>query len=286
MSVPVFKDHFIDANRINLHYIEYGQGDSVIIMLHGLTANAHAFDGLVAKGLDNGHRIISLDMRGRGLSYEPAFRYSVEDHAEDILGLMDGLGLEKVIIAGHSYGGYIGFYLAANYPEKVEKLIVLDAAIEMNPNIIDMLAYAVSRVDKKFTSFADYLTAVKAAPYNTFWDDAMLSYYRADVKDNDDGSVTPYSNLANITEMSIGLSRIDWADCVTQVKQPTLLINAMDEYTMGEPLLPEQKARETVAVMQDVQYVQVDGNHQTMLYGDGAKQIVKAIDKFLGQEVQ
>ncbi|RYE24315.1 MAG: alpha/beta hydrolase [Sphingobacteriales bacterium] len=284
MSVPVFKDHFIDANRINLHYIEYGTGDNVLLMLHGLTANAHAFDGLVAKGLDHGHRIISLDMRGRGLSYEPAFRYSVDDHADDILGLMDGLGLKKVTIVGHSFGGYIGFYLAANYPERIEKLIVLDAAIEMNPNIVDMLAYAVSRVDKKFTSFADYLTAVKAAPYNTFWDDAMLSYYRADVKDNDDGSVTPYSNLANITEMSLGLSRVDWTCTVKLVKQPTLLLNAMDEYTMGEPLLPEEKAKETVAVMQDVQYVQVDGNHQTMLYGDGAKQIVKAIDKFLTQE--
>ena len=53
---------------------------------------------------------------------------------------------------------------------------------------------------------------------------------------------------------------------------------------MGEPLLPDFKAQETVALMQDCKYIKVDGNHQTMLYGTGAQQTVYAIASFAGRE--
>src|ERR1700761_9565110 len=95
-------DNFIKVNDINLHYIEYPSDGPTILIMHGLTANAHAFDGLVAAGLSPAFRIISPDLRGRGLSDHPAFRYSIEDHARDIIGLLNHLQLKKVILAGHS----------------------------------------------------------------------------------------------------------------------------------------------------------------------------------------
>ena len=248
--------------------------------MHGLTANAHAFDGLVANCLTTHFRVISPDLRGRGQSDHPAFQYSMEDHALDIIGLLDHLNIDKVTLAGHSFGGLLGFYIASSYPGRVDKLIIMDAAAEMNPNAMEMLSYTFSRFNTLYPSWDDYISHVKRAPYNTFWDDAMLSYYQADVKIDPDGTVKTRSNLTDIIEISYGVANISWPYYIERITQPTLLINALDDYTMGEPLLPEEKAMETVEMMKNAHYVAVDGNHQTMLYGRDAKQIVKAIDKF------
>jgi len=276
-------EHFITTNEIKLHYIEYpAENKPLLILLHGLTANAHAFDGLVAKGLGNHFRLAMPDLRGRGLSDKPAFKYSVADHARDILGLIEHLGGDRVLLGGHSYGAFLSTYIAVHYPEKVEKLIILDAAIEMNPNSLEMLGPTLGRLDKTYPSFDAYLDEMKAAPQNTFWDESMVSYYHADVHFREDGTVNPYPNLANIIRVATGLGAEPWKETFGKVKQPALLINAVDDYTMEEPLLPDFKAMETVAIMPDCKYVKVDGNHQTMLYGPGAAQVVHAITPFAG----
>lgn len=275
-------DHFIAVNHINLHYIAYADHGPAMLLIHGLTANAHAFEGLVAAGLGQHHHLYSVDLRGRGLSDHPAFCYTMQEHAEDILGLLDHLGLEKIVLCGHSFGGLLSFYLAANYPERVDKVIILDAAARMNPNAGEMLSFRLSKLDVVYPSWQDYLAEVKAAPYNTFWDETMLPYYEADVKDVADGGVTPRANLVNIIEASMGVANVAWPEVIEQVQAEVLLINAPDNYTMDEPLLPDNLARDTVAMLPHGKYVRVDGNHQTMLYGDGARQIVKAIDQFLG----
>lgn len=275
-------DHFITTNHINLHYIEYpATGKPVLVLLHGLTANAHAFDGLIAKGLNDHYHIVAPDLRGRGLSDKPAFCYTLEDHARDILGLLDHLDIEKAWLAGHSYGAYLSIYLASHYPARVEKIVLLDAAAEMNPNAAAMLMPSLSRLDKNFPSYETYITEMKAAPQNTFWDESMESYYAADGHVREDGTVNPYPNYTNIIEVSMAVGSEPWKEDFAMVKQPAVLINALDEYTLGEPLLPDFKAKETVEMMHDCYYVAVDGNHQTMLYGANATQVVKAIVKFL-----
>jgi pimeloyl-ACP methyl ester carboxylesterase len=274
-------DHFIQTNNINLHYIAHKGDGPLLLLMHGLTANAHAFDGVVAAGLNKSFQVISPDLRGRGLSDHPAFHYSFEDHARDIIGLLDHLGVEKILMGGHSFGGLLSYYIAANYPDRVEKLVILDAAARMNPNAAEMLSFTFSRFNVVYPSFEDYIAQVKLAPYNDIWDKEMLSYYRADVKDNPDGTVQPRSNLTDIIEISYCVANISWPYYIERIKQPTLLINALDNYTLGEPLLPDNYAKETVAMMKNAKYIAVDGNHQTMLYGDGARQIQKAVREWL-----
>lgn len=278
---PAHESATIDSNNTHLHYITYNTGKEPLLMLHGLTANAHAFDGLVASGLTNDFTIISPDQRGRGLSGYPAFAYSIPDHAEDIINLLNHLGIDRINIAGHSFGGLMSFYLAANFPERFNKVVILDAAAEMNPNSLEMLQPTLGRLDKMYPSWDAYLQEIQSAPYNTFWEPAMERYYRADVKPTDEGGVTPRPVLANIIQVAMNVGATEWDCHVREVKQPALLINGLDEYTMGEPLLPECKAIETVEILQDGIYKAVDGNHHTMLYGDGAKQIVKSIREFL-----
>lgn len=276
-----YQDHFIQTNNIRLHYADYPSDGPLLLLMHGLTANAHAFDGLVAAGLVPAFRLVSPDLRGRGLTDHPAFRYTLQEHAEDILGLLDHLGVEKVYLGGHSFGGLLSCYLAVHYPKRVEKLIILDAAAEMNPHVAEMLGPALSRLDKKYPSFDAFIEEMKKAPQNTIWDEHMRSYYEADVMPTEEGGVTPRPNLTNILEVSYHVGSIAWPALMGRITQTALLVNAPDNYTMDMPLLPDDKARETVELMQDARYVAVDGNHHTMLYADGARQIVKAIRKFL-----
>ena len=275
--------HFVASNNIQLHYLEFEGSGTTIILMHGLTANAHAFDGLIEEGLAPSFHVISIDLRGRGESDQPENGYSMEDHAKDILGLMDALKISSAVIGGHSFGALLTLYLAANHPERVEKLILMDAAARMHANTKEMLVPALSRLGQNFSSFDNYLEKIKSAPYLTFWEEAMKSYYKADIKVNEDGSVTPVPQLTHMTEAVQSGLNYPWLDYIQNIKQPSLLINGPGVYTLEAALLPEENAMETVDMMHDCLYVKVPGNHQTMLYGKGAKEIVEAIRYFLYQ---
>ncbi|WP_276501395.1 alpha/beta fold hydrolase [Terrimonas pollutisoli] len=272
------------TNGIKLHYIEFEGEKPVMILLHGLTANAHAFDGLIAAGLSPAFHVLSVDLRGRGESDAPPAGYTMKEHAADIIGLLDQLKMEKAIFVGHSFGGFLALYLAHFFPDKVDKLILMDAAANMHPNTKEMLGPALSRLGQSFPSFDAYLQKVKAAPYLTEWDEQMRSYYRADVKDNADGTVTVIPQPAHMMEAVMkGSLGEPWLNYLSTVEQQALLINAPGIYTMNAALLPEENAMETVELMKNCIYAKVPGNHQTMLYGEGAKEIVQVIRHFLNK---
>ena len=278
-------NHFIETNGIRLHYLHHRGDEPTIILMHGLTANAHAFDGLVQAGLSPLFNVLSIDLRGRGESDQPE-GYTLAEHAQDILGVLDHLGIQKAILGGHSFGALLTLYMANYFPERIEKLLLLDAAARMHENTKEMLGPSLSRLGQTYPSFEYYIQKVKSAPYLDFWDEAMLSYYRADVHENSDGSVIPVPNPAHMVAAVTGVLAEPMVEYIKTVQQPTLLINGPGVYTMGAALLPKENAVETVRMMKDCTYVEVPGNHQTMLYGEGAKAIVAAIKQFIHKEEQ
>lgn len=275
---------FIQTNGIQLHLLESDIDNSLesILFIHGLTANAHAFDAIIQNGLANKYRILSVDLRGRGLSDQPDTGYTMLDHAKDIIGMLNELAIPSIHIVGHSFGGFLGLYLSIYYPTRVKKLILLDAAVNMHPNTKEMLGPALGRLGKTFDSFDDYINKVKEAPYLSFWDEAMLSYYHADVFHNSDGTVTPRSKPEHMMEAVLkGSLGMPWGEIIGLCKNETILINAPGIYNLGAALLPEVLAKETVAMLPNATYQQVTGNHQTMLYGEGAKQIAAMIQSLI-----
>jgi pimeloyl-ACP methyl ester carboxylesterase len=275
-----FIDHMLDVNGITLHAIEYRNEHPPLLLLHGLTANAHAFHGLISAGLATHFSVLSIDQRGRGLSTKTAFAYSIRNHAEDVIALLDTLQIDTISICGHSFGGLMATYLAWQYPERFDRIIILDAAPEMNPNTPQMLAPALSRIDHRYPDFIHFIEEVKKAPYLNFWDDAMLVYYQADVKTAEDGSVEPRSNIADIVQIATHVSKENWHTYFTEMQQPSLLIVATDDYTLEQPLLPTMLAKKIYREMKQCTYVEVLGNHQTMLFGAGANQIIYALVHF------
>jgi len=275
-------DGFVETNNIRLHYIRHRGVEPPLILMPGLTANAHSFDAILSAGVRRA--VLAVDLRGRGRSDKPAHGYTMQDHADDIIGMLDSLRIESTIVGGHSFGGLLSLYLASHYPDRVEKIIMIDAAARMHPDTAAMVGPALSRLGKKWPSFSDYLEDIKRSPYlQGKWLPEMESYCRADVvKKTDDGGYTTNSSPAHITEAIQGVigGGIDWPEYAGRITQPAILINALESYGEKAPLLPEALARETVDMMQACQYVTVPGNHLTMLYGEGAGEIAKAIDDF------
>jgi pimeloyl-ACP methyl ester carboxylesterase len=275
------EDFFCKANGIYLHALKYGGNGPALVLLHGLTANAYAFEGLIHRGLTNYFNVLSVDLRGRGLSGAPDSGYNMEETAHDILGLMDSLCIDKCILAGHSYGAFLSWYFASHFPERVDAVIAMDAAMRMHPRTLEMLAPSLSRLGKTYRDFETYLEEVKKAPYLHFWEEEMLSYYRADVKIVGGGKVMPIPNPTHMAEAAKLVLNEPWLEILKNVRQPVLMIHAGEPYTFGEPLLPEVFAKETAQLFSQINFVQVPGNHQTMLYGKGAYKTVGFMGHFL-----
>jgi len=277
-------DRYVQTNGIQLHYLEHPGAEPTLVLMPGLTANAHAFDGLIEAGLSPQFRVLALDLRGRGLSDAPPTGYTMADHAADVLGLLDARGLERVVLGGHSFGGLLTLYLAAYYPERVAKLLILDAGAELHPNTREMLQPALARLGRTLPSWDAYLDAMRQAPYlHGWWHPTIERYYQADIQIAADGSVRARSRPDAIAAAMDGALNEPWWQHVQRIQQPTLLLNALGPYGLAgaPPLLPAEQAQATAAALQNAQYGVVPGNHMTMLFGDGAVHIVDKITAFL-----
>jgi len=275
---------FVRTNDIQLHYLDHPGSESPLVLMPGLTANAYSLDGLIKAGLSSALRVLALDLRGRGLSDKPDIGYSMADHAADVLGLLDVLEIQQVVLGGHSFGGLLTLYMAAHYPERISKLVVIDAAGSMHPQVRELIKPSVDRLGKVLPSWEGYIEAMKQMPfYQGWWDPSIESYYRADVEFFDDGTVKPRSRPEAIIEAVDKALTEDWAQHLTAIKQPMLLLNALGSFGPPgtSPILPREQALETVNAVAEGHYVEVPGNHMTMLYGEGAKRIVEAIIAFV-----
>ncbi|HVN72642.1 MAG TPA: alpha/beta hydrolase [Desulfomonilia bacterium] len=277
-------DRFVRANNIQLHYLDHQGSDPPLVLMPGLTANASSFDGLIKAGLSPALRVLALDLRGRGLSQKPDSGYSMADHAADVLGLLDALELRQVVLGGHSFGGLLSIYMAAQNPERVSKLVIIDAAGSMHPQVRELIKPSVDRLGKVLPSWEAYLEAMKQMPfYQGWWDPAIESYYRADVEIRSDGTVKPRSRPEAIIEAVDKSLAEDWAQHLKAVRQPVLLLNAPGPYGPPgtPPVLPREQAMDTVNMLSDGRYVEIPGNHMTMLFGEGAQRIVEAVLDFV-----
>jgi esterase len=130
------KDGYAEINGLRLHYMDWGaQGDAAalppFVLLHGFSAHARYWDSFAAHMHDRYH-VYALDQRGHGDS-EWAEEYPPESMPSDMAAFVDGLGLDRFVLMGHSMGGGVAFRYTVEHPERVEKLIIVDSALP-NPN--------------------------------------------------------------------------------------------------------------------------------------------------------
>ena len=124
-KTAVIKSRFAKANGVRLHYLAAGQGDPVIL-LHGYAQNSHMWRPLIAE-LAKTHTVIAPDLRGFGQSAKPASGYDKKSMAQDIYALAVALGFKRFRLAGHDIGLMVAYALAAQYPDEVESIALMDA---------------------------------------------------------------------------------------------------------------------------------------------------------------
>lgn len=103
-------------------------GAPEIVAIHGITSTSRAWLA-VAQALGDRGTLIALDLRGRGASSPVGPPFGIGVHADDVLALLDRLGLRRPVVAGHSLGAYIACRLAARHPERVASLVLVDGGL-------------------------------------------------------------------------------------------------------------------------------------------------------------
>ncbi len=135
-----------------------------IVAVHGITANSRAWLE-VARALAPEVSVIAVDLRGRGASHRLPGPYGFATHVQDLLAVLDHLGLERTVLVGHSLGAYIGARLAAEHPERIASLVLVDGGLSAPlPPDVDrqaiaaaVLGPALERLTLTFASLEAYI---------------------------------------------------------------------------------------------------------------------------------
>ena len=148
------EDKLIDINRLRLHYLDWGNGDSKpMVLLHGIMGHAHVWDDF-AVAFKKHYHVIALDQRGHGESqWSKESDYTMDAHFTDIAEFVDTLDLKDIVLIGHSMGGRNALYYAACVPESVQKMVLVDSRLETNAEsckaLMTLFASLPTKVDSR-----------------------------------------------------------------------------------------------------------------------------------------
>ncbi|MCK5803778.1 MAG: alpha/beta fold hydrolase [Lentisphaeria bacterium] len=123
-----FESHWLDLGGVRMHYVDEGEGEAVV-MLHGNPTWSFFYREPI-KALRSSHRVIVPDHIGCGLSDKPQdYAYTLEQHIGNLERLIDDeLGLERVSLVVHDWGGAIGMGYATRHPEKIDRIVAMNTA--------------------------------------------------------------------------------------------------------------------------------------------------------------
>lgn len=171
---------FIEINGLRVHYKETGSGDTTFILLHGFAASTFSWREVMQPLAQYG-RVIAFDrpafgLTERPLTWEGANPYAPESQIALVLGMMDALGVERVVLVGNSAGGTVAMQTYFAAPQRIEALILVDAAVYTgggSPAALRWLFY---------TPQMEHIGPLLARRIQTFGDDFARSAWHAPEK--------------------------------------------------------------------------------------------------------
>ena len=118
----------VDLGEVQLHVEDRGSGEPALLLVHGYTGSSldwvDSHDVLAAD-----RRVVAYDHRGHGRSSHPS-TYAIDLLVDDLLGVLDALGLDRVDLLGHSMGGVVAMRTVLDHPDRVRSLILMDTFSE------------------------------------------------------------------------------------------------------------------------------------------------------------
>lgn len=192
------KSGVVQANGIRLHYLDWGGTGDPMVFLAGLGNTAHVFDGLAPKFTGRFH-VIGMTRRGFGQSDRPDTGYDIAGRLADLAAFLGAMNLQKVILVGHSLAGDELTAFALAYPDRVIKLVYLDAAYDRSSIPMDQATKLEQALNQamiaKLPKLPAELTMVEREVANgkvgfgSLWNDALEAEVRENYESAADGTL-------------------------------------------------------------------------------------------------
>ena len=237
-------------NNVDVNYIDYGEGNNAIVLLHGWGQNIEMMKPIGDRFKKN-NRIIIVDLPGFGLSEEPKEIWTLNDYVNCIKKLLDKLKIEKPILIGHSFGGKISLLYASMY--EVEKLVLFGSPFKQEI--------------KKLSTKTKILKFLKTVP--------IINKLEGFAKKHI-GS-TDYKNASEVMrKVLVEHVNLDIEEDVKKIKCPTLLLwGTMDTE------VPVERAYELEKLISDAGVVTYEGcSHYAYL--ERIEQTINILKSFIG----
>ena len=259
----------------------------------GLTSNNRNI-AAVAAMLDGSMTVVALDLRGRGDSTKPGVGgYGMTAHADDVLAVMDALGIDHAILGGHSMGAYVATTAAVLAPDRADALVLLDGGVLMTvPNqpdpdtLFEILFKPITdRLTQTFTGVDDYRDHLAASPYFELTPIAE-EYLRHDLGVTQGGYQPKCLRVAAVEDWRDLLTNPDTSSRLGQVQCPVLAVAAEEGLGHGQPaVLGEPQQQILRASLPDAEIVHVPGttHHSITLSEHGARAVTDAIAGFVAK---
>lgn len=254
-------DHMLDLAAGPIRVRRHGASTAKLaIGVPGLSANCFTFEALGQGLVEQGRALAALDLRGRGRS--PAGRrgsHGWENHARDVLAVADALGAPRFDFIGHSMGAFIGLVLANLAPERVRRLVLIDAVGVPDPRAMPPIFAAVNRLGTVHPSPEAFLEKVRAAgvvPWGPFWE----AHYREDLVEVPGGVQQRGNQSAVLEDMGYAAGtqvRELWAG----VGASTLLVRAGISLAPGGDVVTAADRDDFLTTAPRARVVEVQANH-------------------------
>ena len=272
------------SGGVEIQMAEWPGTGPAVLGVHGLTANLHCYQ-LLAQALAGQNRVLAMDIRGRGLSDKPATGYSLETHCQDIAAVIKGLGLSRISLMGHSLGAYICLAFAANYPQMMDKLVLLDGGGELASQqwakVNEGIKPSVDRLGRVMPDRKAYLDLVRQAPYFNPWNQALADYFDYEMEAVQEGVCSRVSP-DTVEEERRNLRSVKPSGFYRKVLCPVLIVRAGKGMLHGDDvLLPGDALERMLREMDRAKVVDLpDADHFTLMFQPNPKRD-QALREFL-----
>jgi non-heme chloroperoxidase len=266
-----------NSGAIELHYEDHGIGTPVVL-IHGYPLSGRAWDKQIPVLLGTGHRVITYDRRGFGISSQPAGGYDYDTFAADLNWLMEKLDLRDAILVGHSMGtGEVTRYLAAYGAGRVAKAVLISP---IPPFLLQTADNPDGLPASLFDGFVHSATADTPAWMRSFLD----SFYNVDVLRGTLVSEEAYAASWNVAVSASATAAVeciptwetDFRADVRAIDVPVLVIQGDADRVL--PL--EKTGRRLPQMMQDARLVVINGGPHAIAWTH-ADQVNRALLEFL-----
>lgn len=274
-----------------LHVGRWGGVGPSVLALHGITATHMGWVEVAGRLPDV--TVLAPDLRGRGRSAHLPGPYGMAAHVADAVALLDAVGCDRVIVAGHSMGGFVAVRLAAQHPDRVAGLVLVDGGLPTGrpqdpvpaDDIDAVLGPAADRLAMRFPSTEAYRDFWRAHPaVGPIWGPPVQAYVDYDLVGEPPELRSSCREEAMRTDGAEVADHASAATALRRVNAPTTFLRAERGLLDGPPFYPDYVAASWRHQRPVVQACTVsDTNHYSLLLGaQGAAAVADAVNEAVG----